>query len=698
MKFKSLMFCCIMFFLAAFGGFVYVFQRNAHAGALSRINSHAKIIASSLWTFEKASPTAYLALAVEANGYDRIVVDNDNGGQFLTLTGAPSEGVEHLLRSVGLIPVFHLESVVAYKGNPIGTIQADWPCRTIYTYFYILFCIVLLVTGLGLFLKLIDANRFLEDRVRLRTAELEREVNERRRAEEEIKSYAQRLAMHVLHTPLGVIEWDMDFRVIEWNKAAESMFGFSRDEALGRKAYDLILPSEELEYIEQVWAQLLAQTGGTRVVNINRTKRGDIRVCEWYNTCITDPAGSVIGVASLVEDITERKRAEQEKQRLEAQLLQAQKMEAVGELAGGIAHDFNNLLQSISGYTQLLLIECRQMEQVCSRLRGIERASMKAADLVRQLLTFSRKIDSQLRPLNLNHAIEQMKEMLERTIPKMIAFQYHLAPGLKDIEGDPTQIEQIIMNLAINAMHAMPEGGTIVIETTNASFNPELRRRRRDDPIAGPCVVLSVADTGVGMDQETLNRIYEPFFTTKGIGRGTGLGLAMVYGIVKSHRAQITCSSEPAKGTRFRIFFPVAATGRPAKEEKSVVEEIPGGTETILLIDDDAAVRDIGAQMLARHGYTILTAPDGEEALRLYKDHQERIDLVVLDLNMPGMGGYKCMLALKAIRPDIKILIASGYAQRGDRQPPQEDDAYGYIAKPFQLLDFMKKVRLALNE
>ena len=290
----------------------------------------------------------------------------------------------------------------------------------------------------------------------------------------------------------------------------------------------------------------------------------------------------------------------------------------------------------------------------------------------------------------------QMRDMLERTIPKMIAFEYHLDPALKQIDGDATQIEQVIMNLSINAMHAMPDGGRIIIETENVHLDQDYCRIHLGSQ-EGPHVILSVSDNGIGMDQETVTRIYEPFFTTKGIGRGTGLGLSTVYGIVKSHRAQIQCYSEPAKGTRFQIFFPARVGTVTFEEGQPAEEHIPGGTETILLIDDDDDIRDIGIQILERNGYTVMDADNGEEGLRLFEEQQKKIDLVILDLNMPGMGGYKCMQALKTIDPETRILIASGYAPRGDIQKALEEGACGYIVKPFQLIDFLKKVRFALD-
>lgn len=402
-------------------------------------------------------------------------------------------------------------------------------------------------------------------------------------------------------------------------------------------------------------------------------------------------------IISFARDITDRKRAEQERATLEAQLLQAQKMEAVGELAGGIAHDFNNILQSIMGYTQLVLLEAGHDSKTLSKLTEIERASIKAADLIRQLLTFSRKIDSHLKPVNLNQEISRMRELLERTFPKMISIDLILDPSLRDINADGGQIEQVIMNLSINAMHAMPLGGRLAIETANATLDEEFCRSNVD-VTAGEYVVLTVSDTGTGMDQETLARIYEPFFTTKGVGKGTGLGLSMVYGIVMNHGATIKCESEPGKGTRFRIWFPaiVDSDSRNVKHAQRI-ECVPVGTETVMLIDEDPLVLEMGKQMLSQHGYRCITAGTGREGLELYSILKGQIDLVVLDLNTPGVEGCPCLEGLRKLNPEIKVLLSSGYFHNGSVSQSLAGGAMGLIGKPFLLSDFMKAVRDCLD-
>jgi two-component system cell cycle sensor histidine kinase/response regulator CckA len=684
--------CLVCFFF-----FVLLYQRHMRKEAGAQIANHARVISSSLWTFETASPMAYLTLAAQVNRYQEVVVQDEHGRTFLKINGPQPTGLEALLRSIHLIRIYPLEHDILYEGRSIGHISAKWPCHSIYLYFYIMFCILLLLVGFGLLLKLIDSKHFLESRVRQRTTELEREVGERQRAEAGLRAHSQRLSLHVLNTPLGVIEWDTDFKAVEWNKSAERIFGYTRDEALGRTALDLIIPEEEIQNVQHIWGQLLTQSGGTRSINANRTSSGKIRTCEWYNTIMTHPDGSVMGIASLVLDITERVEAEQEKQHLEAQLLQAQKMEAVGNLAGGIAHDFNNLLQGISGYTQLMLIDCAKRGADISRLRGIEKASQRAADLIRQLLTFSRKIESDLRPINLNFEIQQMQEMLGRTLPKMIAIEPAFDSQISDINGDPIQIEQILLNLAINAMHAMPEGGRLRIETRNVVLDEDFCRHHLGAR-QGPYVLLTVADTGAGMDQVTLARIFEPFYTTKAIGHGSGLGLSMVYGIVKSHQGYIECHSAPGKGSVFRIYFPSKDFEPVASRQAPIAEHCPTGTETLLFIDDDAAIRDIATAMLTQHGYTALAAASGEEGLELYRVRKSGIDLVVLDLNMPGMGGFKCMQALKDLDPDIRILIISGYNPKGILRQRLEEDCRGFIPKPFRMSDLLMRVRQALDD
>jgi len=314
-------------------------------------------------------------------------------------------------------------------------------------------------------------------------------------------------------------------------------------------------------------------------------------------------------------------------------------------LAGGIAHDFNNILQAIFGYTQMILLGKEPSDPDYNSLKAIERSAHRASNLTKRLLIFSRKAESILNPVDLNQEVEQISRMLERTIAKMIQIEFYPAKDIKTINADSGQIEQIIMNLGINARDAMPDGGKLIFETKNVYLDAQYCKTHIGSR-PGEYVLLSVTDTGHGMDKALQDRIFEPFFTTKETGKGTGLGLAMVYGIVKSHEGYITCDSKFEQGTTFRIFFPVAK-GEHAPVEPEEIMPLPrGGRESILLVDDDKSLREIGKELLTRYGYNVFTAPDGESALDFLAKNNDQIDLIILDLMMPGMGGNRCLYEL----------------------------------------------------
>jgi len=397
----------------------------------------------------------------------------------------------------------------------------------------------------------------------------------------------------------------------------------------------------------------------------------------------------------LAIDITERNRAEVEKENLSSQLLQAQKMEAVGTLAGGVAHDFNNLLQVVLGYSELILDDGQFPSQYKEDLARINQAARNGADLVQRLLTFSRKTEVKPRPLNLNRRIEQLQKMLSRTIPRMIEIELILASDLAAINADPTQMEQVLMNLAVNARDAMPEGGKLTIQTENVTLDEHYSRSHLDTK-PGRYVMLSVADTGRGMDKETVQHIFEPFFSTKGPGEGTGLGLAMVYGIVKQHGGHIMCYSEPSQGTIFRMYFPALVSEETPLETTCRVMP-KGGSETILIVDDEELVRDLGARILTKAGYKVIGASNGKEALKMYQENRDEISLILLDLIMPEMGGKQCLEELLSINPQVKVLIASGYSADGSTKESTEIGARGFVAKPYDVRQLLETVRNVLD-
>jgi len=389
----------------------------------------------------------------------------------------------------------------------------------------------------------------------------------------------------------------------------------------------------------------------------------------------------------LKTEITERKQ-------LEEQFQQSQKMEAVGQLAGGVAHDFNNILQAIMGYGEMALLESKGTS-VSTKLEEVMKAAERATVLVKQLLAFSRRQVLELENLNMGIVVTDFSKMIQRVIGEDIAFNIHSEPGLKTVHADKGQIEQIIMNLCVNARDAMPDGGALTIETGNSVMNEEFCLTNTWAK-PGNYVFISVTDTGSGMDTETQQRIFEPFFTTKELGKGTGLGLSTVFGIVRQHEGMIHVYSEPETGTTFRIYLPMMEKAVAESAETETLAP-PGGTETILLADDDECVRSIARQMLKKEGYNVLIARDGEEAINLFNECAEEIDLALLDVVMPKLGGKAVFDHITKERPETRILFASGYSAQGAHTDFILDAGMSLIQKPYRRTELLSKVREMLD-
>jgi two-component system cell cycle sensor histidine kinase/response regulator CckA len=517
---------------------------------------------------------------------------------------------------------------------------------------------------------------------------ISRDVTDRKRADEEFRQSQQKLRIHFEHTPLAVIEWDTQLRITEWSPSAERVFGYSRQDAIGRDASFLVPPTLR-EEVNKVGQELLAQTGGTRGANDNLTKDGKTISCEWYNTPLVDESGRVLGVASLVQDVTERVA-------LEARLRQSQKIEAVGRLAGGVAHDFNNLLTVIMGYSQILADGLPGASRLKDATIQIRSAADRAAGITRQLLAFSRKQVLSPRVIDLNDIMLNLDTLLRRLIGEDV--EVLTAPGrdLGTVRADPGQIEQVIMNLALNARDAMPNGGKLTLETENTELDDSYASEH--EPLQpGRYVMLAVSDTGTGMSPDTRAHIFEPFFTTKEVGKGTGLGLSMVYGIVKQSGGYIWVYSEPGRGTTFKIYLP--RVDQPA--ETVGVERRPTGvqrgTETILLVEDDAQLRQLTSSVLAHCGYKVLTAGGTEEGLALCRANHRNIRLLVTDVIMPGMNGRQLAEQVKLISPSTRVLYVSGYTSNAIVHYGVLDPGLWFLPKPFSLSALIAKVREVLD-
>ena len=488
-------------------------------------------------------------------------------------------------------------------------------------------------------------------------------------------------------------------RIIWSNQGLARLLEVTEPELLfGRRLADLLGRAASSGEIDQELVERLSRGEiKDQEITLARTNGGLVHCLA--GSAPLDPGDPAQGALVIFTDISERKRSEQERASLQTQLQHSQKMEAVGTLASGIAHDFNNILQAISGFVQLLLKKNRIDPDSGKYLLEIDQAVERASDLVQRLLTFSRKVEPELKPTNLNQVVIRTIRLLERTIPKMIKIETGLAENLKIISADPNQLERVLVNLATNARDAMPVEGTLAIETANMTLL-EGDRALQPEISAGEYVLLKVTDTGHGMPSGTVERIYEPFFTTKGVGQGTGLGLSAVYGIVKSHGGVIVCDSQPGKGTAFSIYFPASPLQDilRATAASGVEEEEVRGQETILLVDDEKAILEAARDVLEEMGFTIMTAGSGEEAVALFQENRDRFDLVILDLGMPGMGGQRCLEELLRIEPGLKVIIASGYSADGQSRAALAAGAKGFISKPYRLSDLLKMVRDVLNE
>jgi signal transduction histidine kinase/CheY-like chemotaxis protein len=395
----------------------------------------------------------------------------------------------------------------------------------------------------------------------------------------------------------------------------------------------------------------------------------------------------------LVDDL---RKAIERRQEVEGQLIQAQKMEAVGRLAGGVAHDFNNLLTVILGYNEMLREAVRQDADASDYANEVLHAAQRASALTNQLLTFSRRQVAMPRVVNLNQVVEEIEKMLRHIIGEDVELHMHLGPALHSVKADPSHVDQVILNLAVNARDAMPAGGRLTIETANVELTGEYAATHLNIT-PGNYVMLAVSDTGIGMDALTRSRLFEPFFTTKEKDKGTGLGLSIVYGIVKQNSGEIMVYSEPGQGTVFKIYLPaISEAPEPEPQEAATVQAAPA-TETVLLVEDEEQVRNLTRTMLARQGYRILEASSGGDALRMAREHPGSIDLLLTDIVMPQMNGVELAREMHAVRPQIRVLFMSGYTDNALVEEQFLTSGVGFIHKPFTSGALQKKVRQALE-
>lgn len=521
-----------------------------------------------------------------------------------------------------------------------------------------------------------------------------RDIADRRRIETENRVVREQFETLFRSIIDGVMLVDESGQVSIYNKQFREVLGLRSedlDTASAQSFYDMVAERSEDPRDFRKWAHSISiepNSVARRELVLLRPEKRTIRI---YTGPVRSTQESIVGRVWMLRDVTEQRR-------LEEQLVQSQKMESIGTLAGGIAHDFNNLLTSILGYSSILLRSIPPTHPHYRPVRSIDSSAQRAAELTQGLLAFSRRRETKMRPIRLNDVVRDTMRLLGRMIPKQIEMINELAPNLPSVKGDAMQLEQVIMNLCVNARDAMRDGGTLTIRTSTKEIDIE----ECPSGIEAPCgkfVVLSIEDTGSGIPEEMRERIFEPFFTTKAAGEGTGLGLALAYGIMRSHGGFINVDSIMGQGSRFDLYFPptVLELESPRKTSMDTTAP-PGHGECILLVDDEPVVREVAETVLQQLGYRVITAPGGPEALEIYRKQAGSIDLVLLDLMMPKMRGEKVFAHLREINPNVRVIISTGNPEMIDRFPELLAYATGFANKPYRMADLSKALNAALKK
>ncbi len=523
------------------------------------------------------------------------------------------------------------------------------------------------------------------------------DISERKRAEEELRESQRRFSDTLINLDMIAVMTDVEGTITFCNDYLLRLTGWERDQAIGQNWFEMFIPDDQMKLVKSLLDDIPADGFVTpHFENKIKTRSGQQRLVRWTNTTLRNVDGKVVGVAALGDDVTDLRKAQEDLRLSEEQLRQAQKMEAIGQLAGGVAHDFNNLLTGITGYSELTLRKLAPDDPLCPNIEEIKKAGNRAASLTRQLLAFSRKQLLQPKVLDFNEVVSELEKMLRRLIGEDIELRTILDPELGRIKADPGQLEQVIMNLVVNARDAMPYGGVLIIETKNSFLAENSGEHFAVKP--GPYVLITVSDTGQGIDKETQSHIFEPFFTTKERGKGTGLGLSTVYGIIKQSDGYIWVDSEPGQGTTFKMFLPrVDEAAEEYRQEVREKDEETQGNETILLVEDDEIVRNLVREVLKSYGYTVLEAASGSEALKICRNNEGIIDLLLTDVIMPEMSGGELARKVIDLCPDVKVMFMSGYTDDAMIRHNILSSDITFIQKPFNSPDLAHRIRKVLD-
>jgi PAS domain S-box-containing protein len=523
------------------------------------------------------------------------------------------------------------------------------------------------------------------------TSHFQHTYNKRRLADKALLESEAKYRAIVEGLEEGYFEIDLNGNLTFFNDPLCKILGYARHE-LKDKNINIFTSPGTIRKMNEIYAQVKKSGEPIRVTDYDALDRDGREIAlELTASLLRDTSGTPMGFRGVLRDVSDRKEAEAEKKKLEIQVQQAQKMESIGTLAGGIAHDFNNILMGIQGNASLMAIKTDARHPSYEKIKNIETYVENGTELTRQLLGFARRGKYHAITTDINDVIEKSARMFGRT-KKEIRIHLDLVPEIWTVEVDRGQIEQALLNLYVNAWQAMPDGGELSLKTENIVLGVDFINSQPYKVEAGDYIKITVTDSGIGIDKQTQARIFEPFFTTKEMGRGTGLGLASVYGIIKNHGGYINVYSESAQGTTFAIYLPASAKAIQP-EVKTVTPTVVTGNGTILLIDDEKMIIDVGQELLQELGYEVLTASSGREAIEIYRHKHTHVDLVIMDLIMPGMSGGETYDRLKEINTDVKVLLSSGYSINGQAAKIMERGCDGFIQKPFNINQLSEKIQ-----
>ncbi|MDO9263112.1 MAG: ATP-binding protein [Desulfosalsimonadaceae bacterium] len=686
----------LIVFIAGFCLFAVAYHQHQVRRIQDAVNEHAKVVAGSIWDLNPESSEEYLRAVAASNHYEKILVSDAEGNIFIEVKHPDVNLLEGELIRLKLIRRVRVSADIFYNREFLGKVEALWLDTSIYVYAYAFLVGLLLFAVVLLYSRILRAKATLEQKVAERTLNLTEKTDELQKSEKSYRTLAENLPGLVYRIFLKE-----NNRMQFFNSMFEPMTGFREAEFAGGTIHSLqswIVPEDKERTLSKV-AKAIKEKVPIDAEYRFQHKSGEIRYFHERGKPVFDGDGAPLYVDGVIFDITADRETLQKQQALEEQLRQAQKLEALGALAGGITHDFNNILSAIYGYTQLALMELPEGSPARAYLNNMFDAGNRAKELVKQILTFSRLETQKQFPVEVRLIVKEALKLLRASIPATIEIRQNIAPNCGNVLANPTQIHQILMNLCINAYHAMREAGgilSVLLEPLDMAGNGDAASGL-SGLRPGPYLRLEVSDTGHGMDRKTIDRIFEPYFTTKARGEGTGMGLSVVHGIVKSHDGHITVSSESGKGSTFRVYWPVIAQSA-IRGESVFGESLPGGNETIMLIDDEEQTLHVEEAILNNLGYHIQAFTSPLPALERFRDQPGAFDLIVTDMTMPGMTGDKFSREVLKIRPDMPIILCTGFSETITEEKAEAIGIRAFMMKPIEIKKFAGVLRKLLDK